>query len=383
MAAPFGFSFGDFVAGIGFIKDLVEALRESGGSGEDYRAIISELGILQTALEAVQSLNVDDSLTSERIALYHSASLCQEVILTFYEKISKYNTALDIGGSGSWFQDSRRKVQWALCQKADVEVFRARVKAHAASISIMLVTLSTKDASIRQRRQERQSRSITAQLQIEAFNFMRTINTIAKGVANIVEKTSEVLRMNIQIFQIVLDLQHQVTHIPGQVDRQQPIFFQDATSHCYPFHLEFIDSAKALEAVLKVRIEHPIVRQKIERGEYVFQDMNKWPLQEIKLNNNWNTCFHPGQRVLMRVILPAEEIDYTTSQEETKRRALEAKILDLKRAGITAAPNLDENAAGGPQIDSLFYIAVNQQGERVDYGSVIAYHGGSRCRCND
>jgi len=146
MAVPFGFSFGDFVAGISLIKDLVEALRDSGGSGEEFREVLSELETLQTALGAVQSLEVVDSLTSERIALYYAASLCQQTILDFRGKISKYNTALRIGGSGSRFKDSCRKVQWAICQKDDVDDFRTRVKAHTASISIMLVTLSMSDS---------------------------------------------------------------------------------------------------------------------------------------------------------------------------------------------------------------------------------------------
>lgn len=115
MAVPFGFSFGDFVAGIGLIKDLVGALRDSGGSGEQFRAVLSELETLRTALEAIQTLDVDDSLTSERFALHYAASLCQRTILDFREKISKYNTVLRVGGSGSRFKDSYKKVQWALC----------------------------------------------------------------------------------------------------------------------------------------------------------------------------------------------------------------------------------------------------------------------------
>ena len=142
MAVPFGFSFGDFVAGIGLINDLVGALRESGGSGEQYRAVLEELGILRNALEAVQSLEVDDSLTSERIALYHAASVCQDTIKNFNAKIAKYNPALQTGGSGSWFKDSRRKVQWVLFQKDDVEDFRTRVRAHSGGICMMLVAIS-------------------------------------------------------------------------------------------------------------------------------------------------------------------------------------------------------------------------------------------------
>jgi len=46
---------------------------------------------------------------------------------------------------------------------------------------------------MRQRRQEKQSRSIMAQLQTEACSFMKTMNTIAKGVADVVETVSGIL----------------------------------------------------------------------------------------------------------------------------------------------------------------------------------------------
>lgn len=49
---------------------------------------------------------------------------------------------------------------------------------------------------------------------------------------------------NVQIFQIVLEIQNIVTKIPGQVDRQQPVYFIDAIGRHTPFHLEFITCAE-------------------------------------------------------------------------------------------------------------------------------------------
>jgi len=107
-----------------------------------------------------------------------------------------------------------------------------------------------------------------AQLQIEACNFMKILNKIAGGVADVVGKTSEILylcpvnwqssasahmlgtltellrRTNIQIFDMVLDLQHQVTHIPGQVNRQQLVYFQDALGYSYNLDLVCINSKR-------------------------------------------------------------------------------------------------------------------------------------------
>lgn len=50
--------------------------------------------------------------------------------------------------------------------------------------------------------------------------------------------------MNVKVFQIVLEIQQVVTRIPGQVERQQPVYLLDALGKTSPFHLEFIRSAE-------------------------------------------------------------------------------------------------------------------------------------------
>ena len=49
---------------------------------------------------------------------------------------------------------------------------------------------------------------------------------------------------NVQIFQIVLNIQNIITRIPGQIERQQPVYFIDALGRHTPFYLEFITSAE-------------------------------------------------------------------------------------------------------------------------------------------
>jgi hypothetical protein len=50
---------------------------------------------------------------------------------------------------------------------------------------------------------------------------------------------------NIKVFQVVLDIQRIITTIPGQIDRQQPIYFIDALGRSSSFHLEFVRSPEA------------------------------------------------------------------------------------------------------------------------------------------
>jgi hypothetical protein len=53
----------------------------------------------------------------------------------------------------------------------------------------------------------------------------------------------EYSQTNVQVFQIVLNIQNIITRIPGQVNRQQPVYFVDAMGRNMSFDLEFIMSA--------------------------------------------------------------------------------------------------------------------------------------------
>jgi hypothetical protein len=53
----------------------------------------------------------------------------------------------------------------------------------------------------------------------------------------------------VKVFQIALEIQQAVTRIPGQVERQQPVYLFDALGKTSPFHLEFVRSAEVSESI--------------------------------------------------------------------------------------------------------------------------------------
>jgi hypothetical protein len=58
MAVPaIGFSFGDFVASIQLVKDLITALNDTDGAKVQYRRLIGELVVLERALTEVRYEN--------------------------------------------------------------------------------------------------------------------------------------------------------------------------------------------------------------------------------------------------------------------------------------------------------------------------------------
>ena len=128
-----------------------------------------------------------------------------------------------------------------------------------------------------------------------------------------------VSQTNVQIFQIVLNIQEIITRIPGQIERQQPVYFVDALGRHMPFHLEFILSAEvrsavpvliicpanenqALTSVLRANFKNVGTgAKKIDAGEFAIQDAAT--KMDIDLASAWETCFAPGQHVEMSMIV--------------------------------------------------------------------------------
>lgn len=143
MSVGFGFSVGDFIAGIELVHTVIGALRESGDSSTEYQELISQLYTLETALQRVKQVELDDIQHSEAVALRQAASQCQRTIDGFLEKITKYQPSLRAGGSGHTIKDAWRKVKWALCQKEDVVKFKMDLMAHTVSINMLLTAVHT------------------------------------------------------------------------------------------------------------------------------------------------------------------------------------------------------------------------------------------------
>jgi hypothetical protein len=117
----------------------------------------------------------------------------------------------------------------------------------------------------------------------------------------LIESTAQVVQINLRVFQMVHDIQLFILKIPGQVQHHQPVYLIDAFNKESPFYLEFVRSAEALSAVLRVNIKNaggdPDI---IDRGEFVVEESGTQI--PIDLTQPWDSCFYPGQRVAMSVI---------------------------------------------------------------------------------
>ncbi len=118
MAVPFGFSIGDFIAGINLVFHVYDALRESGGAASDYREHIAWLQQLVTVLEALKNSTPDD--------VAQMARECEAPLVEFRNKIRlKYNDTL---GEGSRLSPGKvlRSLQWTFFKSASKDAGKLR-----------------------------------------------------------------------------------------------------------------------------------------------------------------------------------------------------------------------------------------------------------------
>lgn len=139
----FGLSVGDFVTALHLVGTVIGAIRESGGSGPEYRELVNVLYSLETALLQVKQLELEEHQRSEYLALRQAAAQCQTTINGFYGRIKKYQKHLRTEGSDSALIDALRKVQWRMCRKDDLMKFKIDLSAHTQSIQIILSALQT------------------------------------------------------------------------------------------------------------------------------------------------------------------------------------------------------------------------------------------------
>jgi hypothetical protein len=308
MSVGFGFSVGDFLAALKLVGTVIDALREASESGDSYRELLHELLALETALLHVKRLDLDDGQRTEKMALRQAAAQCQRTIDKFWDKIRKYQPHLRDGGTGSRLKDSWVKIKWAVC-KDDMERFKADLRGHTGAIEVLLLAVHMEATTMQTRRQNEAQKTLAGRIQESSLQWLGRLSAITDGVNQSVQQgkvlldaTAKMVQTNLRVFQMIFDIHQYILRVPSQVDRQQPVYMIDALGKESPFHLEFVRSAEALLAILKVNFKSTSLGPRmIERGEFVIEDDGA--KRDIDLARDWETCFFPGQRVSMSMVI--------------------------------------------------------------------------------
>ena len=317
MAVPFGFSVGDFIAGINLIITSVKAVQDTSGASAEYVALNEELESLKAGLSTIDELHLQQSACKQRKAIQEAVQRLQRCIETFIKKTAKYQPRLR-QGTGGW-KANLRKIQWALCKKVDIVKFRRQLEAHTSSINMLLITLQvTQGLENNQKQQECEQRvqkthAATFNIQQDLVLTKDLVTGLSSQQADFIQRIMaghRQLLQEVSALQQLLQLQLQ-RELPPQVPLQKPVVLLDACGRVAPFHLEFINSAEAFIAVLKVRFMQSGVTvkglQKLDRSEFVLQDHRR----DLSLNKSWETVFRPGQNVNMSMLFRRTSLEGT------------------------------------------------------------------------
>ncbi|CZR50890.1 uncharacterized protein PAC_00764 [Phialocephala subalpina] len=153
----FGFSVGDFVSTLGLVATVVAALRASGGASARYNEVRQQLESLQTALHAVQALELEESQYVELAALRCAASQCRNTIEHFWKKQEMFQSYLKDGGSGSKVRDGLMKIRWTFCEAENLIKFKNDLMGHTQAIQLMLRAMHLANIHARNKQQGEQN----------------------------------------------------------------------------------------------------------------------------------------------------------------------------------------------------------------------------------
>ena len=111
MVPGFGFSIGDFVAGIELTAKVIKALKESGGASSEYQQVPRQFESLELVLQHLPSLRVTDEDRSYVNAIRGQAQTIQVSVQQFLGSIIRYKSSLGTTAPRGARHGSGRKIQ--------------------------------------------------------------------------------------------------------------------------------------------------------------------------------------------------------------------------------------------------------------------------------
>jgi hypothetical protein len=134
----FGFSVGDFIAAASLISNIVSCLRSSGGSASEYQELTDELHGLRLVLSKISHLESSVQQTEEMESVKIAARSCIPLLENFRQIVEPYSKSLERGKTRGWVVDAKRKVQWELTMKTEVQKFRMCLNTRIDTLNLSL-----------------------------------------------------------------------------------------------------------------------------------------------------------------------------------------------------------------------------------------------------
>jgi hypothetical protein len=137
----FGFSISDFVTTVKVVHNLTAVLSKSRLSSSELQQLIQESKGLESTLLTLKGIEVTSFQQDQLDLTKQAASQCLNTIQEFVEKVKKYRPALGAESTKGPWNRRLRAIQWQLCTKEELNIFRQKLTAHTSAINLMLLTL--------------------------------------------------------------------------------------------------------------------------------------------------------------------------------------------------------------------------------------------------
>ena len=113
-------------------------MKETGGAASEYQNVVVELKGLKYVLQHLEALEPTEDNIGHVNAIRGMALACRIPLSEFLGKLEKYESSLGPWEPQHTFKAIRRKTQWAVAFREEVDKLRAMVVAKQISIKLLL-----------------------------------------------------------------------------------------------------------------------------------------------------------------------------------------------------------------------------------------------------
>jgi tetratricopeptide (TPR) repeat protein len=195
----FGISVSDFFTVGSLITDIINSLREAGGSKSQYQEILRELEGLERALSYLDKLQSGDTNSTSIASIKYAALSCRRPLEQFLNKIKKYDNALGVWSKAGTIRSTADKLKWVYTQKDEIRKLQIYLNVHVGTINILLAEHGLERIDIVSERSERDKLQLRDRLE-DTQKVIEQINRSTQAQAQAVAEANYMLG---KLFQMV------------------------------------------------------------------------------------------------------------------------------------------------------------------------------------
>jgi hypothetical protein len=137
MSAGFGFSVGDFIAAVNLLRQVGNALKDSGGARDDFWNTITRLETTRAILSCIANFEGSKEDLATVHAIHSLASQIQNDVEHFLTKIERYQGKIGSVQARRFGYGAFAKIRWSQSVAGDVRRLYEDLNSKTTSLSLL------------------------------------------------------------------------------------------------------------------------------------------------------------------------------------------------------------------------------------------------------